>query len=111
MTTTALTTDLTWNPHACRNGNPRRRGALEGTLLGVPVNGRTIGRGVAFQFELTTGEIHTAWWDGTLHHGVPVLFDIDTHAPLPRFSEQAFVWFDLLDNVISRLGQSTGELV
>lgn len=109
---TALTTDLTWNPRACKNGNPRRRGALEGTLLGVPVNGRTIGKGVAFQFELVTGAVHTAWWDGTLQFGgAPVLFDIDTHAPLPRFDLEDFVWFDLLDNVIARLGQSTGELV
>ena len=102
MTTTpALTTELVWNPNACKNGNPRRRGALEGTLLGVPVNGRTIGRSVAFQFELTTGEIHTAFWDGTLHHGAPCLFDIDTHQPLPLFNPAAFVWFDLLSNVVA----------
>ena len=105
-----LVTDLTWNPHACKNGNPRRRGALEGTLLGVPVNGRHIGRSVAFQFELINGEIHTAFWDGTLHHGSPCLFDIDTHQPLPLFNPAAFVWFDLLSNVCARLGQSTGEL-
>jgi hypothetical protein len=103
MTATTLTTALVWNPHACKNGNPRRRGALEGTLLGVPVNGRTIGRGVAFQFELATGAIHTAWWDGTLDHFAPVLFDIDTHERLPLFSPEAFVWFDLLDNVIARI--------
>lgn len=94
-----LATDLVWNPRACKNGNPRRRGALEGTLLGVPVNGRTMGKGVAFQFELTSGEVRTAWWDGTTHYGSPHLFDIDTHEPLPSYSPEAFVWFDLLDNV------------
>jgi|JI10StandDraft_1071094.scaffolds.fasta_scaffold19646_11 hypothetical protein len=97
-TTTTLVTDLAWNSRACKNGNTRRRGALEGTLLGVPVNGRTIGKGVAFQFGLITGEVRTAWWDGTLHYGSPCLFDIDTHEPL-SFSPEAFVWFDLLANV------------
>lgn len=97
-TTTTLVTDLAWNSRACKNGNTRRRGALEGTLLGVPVNGRTIGKGVAFQFGLITGEVRTAWWDGTLYYGSPCLFDIDTHEPL-SFSPEAFVWFDLLSNV------------
>ena len=107
---TAPTTDLVWNPRVHCNATGRR-GALVGTLLGVPVDGRTCGKGVAFQFELTTGDIHTAYWDGTLHHGAPVLYDIDTHDRLPLFNPAAFVWFDLLSTVIARLGQSTGELI
>lgn len=99
MTTTpALETFLTWNPRVHSNATGRR-GALVGTLLGVPVTGRTCGRGTVFQFQLTTGAVHTAWWDGSLHHGAPVLFDVDTHAPLPLFNPAAFVWFDLLAHV------------
>lgn len=99
FTTTAPgTTDLTWNPRVHSNATGRR-GALVGTLLGVPVNGRTCGKGVAFQFELADGDVHTAWWDGTLHHGAPVLHDVDTNERLPLFNPEGFVWFDLLANV------------
>lgn len=102
MNTNVANTELVWNPRVV---NARgTRGALVGTLCGVPVTGRTHGRAVAFQFQLHTGEVHTAWWDGTLHHGAPVLFDIDTHEPLPRWNPAfAFAWFDLLDNVIAEI--------
>lgn len=97
--TTNLVTDLTWNPRVHSNATGRR-GALVGTLCGVPVTGKTQGRGTAFQLQLTTGEVRTAWWDGTLHHGAPCLFDIDTDVALPHWNpEFAFAWFDLLANV------------
>lgn len=97
-TAPALATDLTWNPRVHSNATGRR-GALVGTLLGLPVDGKACGKGVAFQFELTTGAVHTAWWDGTLHHSAPVLFDVDTNAELPRFNPAAFVWFARLADV------------
>lgn len=98
-----LATDLTWNPrvisHSRAVRSDRGRGALVGTLLGVPVDGRACGRGVAYQFRLLTGEVRTAWWDGTMYHGSPCLFDIDTDAELLR-NPAAFAWFARLEDVI-----------
>lgn len=75
-----LVTDLTWKPRAVKNGPGA--GAFAGTLYGVKVNGRSIGRGVAYQLVTTSGDVHTVWWNGTI--GVygdkvyPYLYQIDT---------------------------------
>lgn len=105
--TNVTATDLVWNP---RVKNARgTRGALVGTLCGVPVTGRTHGRAVAFQLQLTTGQVHTVFWDGTLHFGAPCLFDLDTGVALPHWNpEFAFAWFDLLDNVVAELAAAQG---
>lgn len=98
-----LATDLTWNPRVISYSravrSDRGRGALVGTLLGVPVDGRACGRGTAYQFQLLTGEVYTAFWDGTLHHDTPCLFDIDTENSLPLFNPAAFAWFARLEDV------------
>lgn len=77
-----LVTDLVWNPRACKNGNVRRRGALEGTLLGVKVGGKDIGRSVAYQLVTVYGDVHTVWWDGTIGRDgdkvYPYLYQLDT---------------------------------
>lgn len=98
----ALATDLTWNPRVISYSRAVRsakgRGALVGTLLGVPVDGRACGRGTAYQFQLLTGEVRTAWWDGTMHGDSPYLFDIDTGEQLLR-NPAAFAWFARLEDV------------
>ena len=80
-----LNTALTWNPRACKNGNVRRRGALEGTLYGVKVGGKDIGRSVAYQLVTVYGDVYTVWWDGTIGDPLgkgdkvyPYLYDVDT---------------------------------
>ena len=96
-----LVTDLHWNPRVIsysRRCSRRGRGALVGTLLGVPVDGRSCGRGTAYQFLLLTGEVRTVWWDGTMHGDSPYLFDIDTGEQVMR-NPAAFAWFDRLENV------------
>ena len=97
-----LKTELVWNPKACKNGNVRRRGALEGTLLGVPVGGRDIGRSVAYQLETVSGDVHTVWWDGTVGNDgykvYPYLYQIDTDKLL-HINPSFIVWFDKLENV------------
>ena len=100
-----LKTELVWNPKACKNGNVSRRGALEGTLLGVPVGGRDIGRSVAYQLETVSGDVHTVWWDGTVKSNlvqpyltVPYLYQIDTDKLL-LINPSVIVWFDKLENV------------
>jgi hypothetical protein len=97
-----LKTELVWNPKACKNGNIRRRGALEGTLLGVPVGGKDIGRSVAYQLETVNGDVHTVWWDGTVGSddtGVwPHLYQLDTDVSI-SLSPSQIAWFDKLENV------------
>ena len=97
-----LNTDLTWNPRACKNGNVRRRGALEGTLLGVPVGGRDIGRSVAYQLGTMDGAVFTVWWDGTIGDDngkvYPYLYQYDTDSLL-LLNPDVVVWFDKLENV------------
>lgn len=105
MNTNTTATELVWNPRVHCNATGRR-GALVGTLCGVPVNGRTCGKGVAFQFQLADGTVHTAYWDGTLHYGAPCLFDYDTHVALPHYNPEFFAWFDLLSNVIAEMKAS-----
>lgn len=78
-----LTTNLVWNPRACKNGNVKRRGALEGMLYNVPVNGSSIGRGVAYQLVTKYGDVYTVWWDGTIGDDgdgkvYPYLYQVDT---------------------------------
>ena len=95
-----LATDLTWNPRVisysgCRR--PSMRGAFVGTLLGVPVDGRSCGRSVAYQFRLLTGEVRTAWWDGTMHGDSPYLFDVDTGEQVLR-NPVAMAWFSRLED-------------
>jgi hypothetical protein len=63
----ALVTDLVWNPRV--HSNVRNRGALVGTLYGVPVTGKDTGRGVAYQLVTTLGDVHTVYWDGTVGGG------------------------------------------
>lgn len=93
-----LPTDLVWKPRAYSNVRSPKRGALVGTLLGVPVDGRSTGRGVAFQIGIITGEVRTVWWDGTMAYGSPELFDVDTQEPVLR-NPQAIAWFALLADV------------
>jgi hypothetical protein len=78
-----LNTDLTWKPRAVKNGPGV--GALVGTLYGVPVNGRSIGRGVAYQLVTILGDVYTVWWDGTVSSNLvepylvyPYLYQVDT---------------------------------
>jgi len=80
-----LVTDLVWNPKACKNGNVKRRGALEGVLYGVPVDGKSIGRSVAYQLVTKYGDVYTVWWDGTVSSELvapylvyPYLYQVDT---------------------------------
>lgn len=95
----ALPTDLTWNPRAySRVRKPKHRGALLGTLWGVPVDGNTCGLGVAFQLQTLTGEVRTVYWDGSMYGESPCLFDIDTHDQVLR-SAKSIAWFCLLDDV------------
>lgn len=92
-----LHTDLVWNGRV--KNNRGSRGALVGTLLGLPVDGHSFGRAVAYQFGLLTGEVRTVWWDGTLTHGdVPELYDVDTGESVLR-NPQAFAWFARLQDV------------
>ena len=97
-----LETNLVWNAKACKNGNVRRRGALEGTLYGVPVGGRDIGRSVVYQLETVNGDVHTVWWDGTISGSTvdvyPYLYQIDTDK-LVLIHPSVIVWFDKLENV------------
>lgn len=71
-----LATELAWNPRVrCPGG----RGALVGTLFGVPVTGMDRGRGVAYQVRTVLGEVRTVWWDGMMWGAEgPGLFDVDT---------------------------------
>lgn len=89
-----LVTELQWRPHAHRPGN--QRGALVGTLWGVPVTGIDTGRGTAYQFGLLTGEVRTVWWDGTMWTDTPNLFDVDTGEQVLR-NPTAVAWFTRLD--------------
>ena len=100
-----LKTELVWNPKACKTGNVSRRGALEGTLLGVPVGGRDIGRSVAYQLETVSGDVFTVWWDGTVTSDLvqpylttPYLYQLDTDKLL-LINPSVIVWFDKLENV------------
>ena len=92
----ALVTDLVWKPRAVRNGN--QRGALVGTLWGVPVTGKDVGRGTAFQFRMLTGEIHTVWWNGSMWGDAPAFLDVDTNEPVWR-NHLAVAWFARLSEV------------
>ena len=97
-----LETNLVWNAKACKNGNVRRRGALEGTLLGVPVGGKDIGRSVAYQLGTVDGAVFTVWWDGTIGDDngkvYPYLYEYDTDSLL-LLNPDVVVWFDKLENV------------
>lgn len=95
-----LVTELVWHPRACKNGNPRRRGAFKGTLLGVEVDGHSIGRSVAYQLQTESGDVHTVWWDGSIG-GVgdkvyPYLYQIDTDK-LTLINPDVIVWFTKLE--------------
>lgn len=96
-----LVTDLKWNPRVVSHSRAVRsdkgRGALVGTLLGVPVDGRACGRGTAYQFQLLTGEVRTVFWDGTMYGDSPVLFDVDTEEQVLR-NPAAFAWFARLED-------------
>lgn len=91
-----LTTDLTWNPHAYVNSH--RRGALVGTLLGVPVDGRSFGRGTAYQLVTSLGEVRTVWWTGAMYFDAADFVDVDTFESVRR-NHDAIVSFDLLANL------------
>jgi hypothetical protein len=102
-----LPTDLTWNPRVySRVRKPKHRGALVGTLLGVPVDGNACGRAVAYQFQMLTGEIHTVWWDGTMcatpsgttSWDTPYLYDVDTDELILR-NPAGIAWFCRLADV------------
>jgi hypothetical protein len=75
-----LDTNLVWKPRAVRNGPGA--GAFAGTLYGVKVNGRSIGRGVVYQLVTDYGDVHTVYWDGTIGtYGdkvYPYLYQVDT---------------------------------
>lgn len=78
-----LTTDLVWNPRV--HSNVRNRGALVGTLYGVPVTGKDTGRSVAYQLVTVNGDVFTVFWDGTVasNHAppylvYPYLYEVDT---------------------------------
>ena len=75
-------TELVWRPHAYSNVRSPYRGALVGQLYGVEVNGKSTGRGVAYQIGMTTAEVRTVWWDGTVGRDgeveYPYLYDVDT---------------------------------
>jgi hypothetical protein len=85
-----LETELVWNPRA--HSNVRHRGALVGTLYGIPVTGKDTGRSVAYQLVTTLGKVFTVYWDGTVGgqrapymtasrspFGIyPYLYDVDT---------------------------------
>ena len=92
-----LATDLTWNPRVISYARGGKRGALVGTLLGLPVDGRSCGRSVAYQFQLLTGEVRTVWWDGTMHGDSPYLFDVDTGEQVLR-NPVAMAWFSRLED-------------
>jgi hypothetical protein len=94
-----LPTDLTWNPRVySRVRKPSHRGALVGTLWGVPVNGHACGRAVAYQFQMLTGEVHTVWWDGTMYGDSPYLLDVDTDERVLR-NPAGIAWFCRLEDV------------
>lgn len=95
---TPLVTDLTWNPHAVSPVRHPRRGALIGTLLGVPVTGKSCGRAIAYQFQMLTGEVRTVWWDGTMYGDAPYLHDVDTGELVLR-DPAGIAWFSRLENV------------
>ena len=91
-----LPTELVWNPRVVRPGG---RGALVGTLLGVPVRGMDRGRGVAYQIAMIDGEVRTVWWDGHLWGGgEPGLIDVDTGEQV-RYNPMAVAWFARLDSL------------
>jgi len=96
-----LPTDLRWNPHAySRVRKPKHRGALVGTLWGVPVDGNACGRAVVYQLKvLLTGEVRTVYWDGSMYGDVPCLFDVDTHEPVLR-RPSGIAWFCRLEDVV-----------
>ena len=77
-----LRTELQWRPHAINYVRSPKRGALVGTLWGVEVDGKSIGRGVAYQLGMISGEVRTVWWDGTVGRDgeveYPYLYDVDT---------------------------------
>jgi hypothetical protein len=94
-----LPTDLTWNPRVySRVRKPKHRGALVGTLWGVPVDGHACGRAVAYQFQMLTGEVHTVRWDGTMYGDSPCLFDVDTGEQILR-NPAGIAWFCRLEDV------------
>lgn len=96
-----LRTDLVWKPHAHSNVRSPRRGALVGQLLGIEVDGKSTGRGVAYQFGLISGEVRTVWWDGTLSYGdVPEFYDVDSGERVSR-NPQAIAWFARLQDIES----------
>jgi hypothetical protein len=91
-----LVTDLKWNPRVISYARGGKRGALIGTLLGLPVDGRTCGRGTAYQFQMLTGEIHTVWWDGTMYGEAPYFLDVDTGERVLR-NPAGIAWFARFD--------------
>ena len=94
-----LCTVLQWHPHAHSNVRSPKRGALVGQLWGVEVDGKSTGRGVAFQFGGLSGEVRTVWWDGTMAvGGVPQLYDVDTGDPVLR-SPESIAWFARLQDL------------
>ena len=75
-----LETNLVWNPRAVSRVRKPQRGALQGTLLGVQVDGHTIGYGTAYQLVRSNGDVRTVFWIGSVDSGNrPLLFDVDTH--------------------------------
>jgi hypothetical protein len=94
-----LPTDLTWNPWVySRVRKPKHRGALVGTLWGVPVDGHACGRAAVYQMQMLTGEIRTVWWDGTMYGDLPYLLDVDTDERVLR-SATSIAWFCRLEDV------------
>jgi hypothetical protein len=93
-----LRTELVWKPYAHSNVRSPRRGALVGTLWGVEVDGKSTGRGVAYQFGLISGEVRTVWWDGTMWGDVPEFYDVDTGEHVAR-NPLAVAWFARLEDV------------
>jgi hypothetical protein len=104
-----LRTELQWRPHAINYVRSPKRGALVGTLWGVEVDGKSIGRGVAYQLGMISGEVRTVWWDGTIGYaernwqnaivkGVPELYDVDTQEPVLR-NPQNVSWFARLQDI------------
>jgi len=92
-------TDLSWNPRVySRVRKPHHRGALVGTLWGVPVDGHACGRAAVYQFQALTGEVRTVWWDGTMCEGSPYLYDVDTDQLVLR-NPAAISWFCRLGDV------------
>ena len=95
-----LPTDLTWNSRVySRVRKPSHRGALVGSLFGVPVDGNSCGRGTVYQFQTLNGDVHTVWWDGTMYGDTPYLLNVDNDASI-LISPAAIAWFCLLKDVV-----------